>query len=651
MLPPSISEFRDFARKGQLMRRLLIVVATAGLLLGVAGAASAAGPTWLTGETIEPTANASINGLSCPTYTTCLAAASNTPVVQDDGLSYEPDPDPDQLGVLNAVSCAPGTDFCMFVDDSGGAVSYSNGDFGARAGIDGDIGIESVSCPSAGFCMAIDDNNKVFKYSNGAWDGGTQLSTGAHAFNMSFVNVSCASSSFCIALAYTSDGELYYTWDGNGWSGAGGPFDASDTISLSCTSTTFCLETDEAGFASVFSGSAWSTPQHVDNPQGIALPKLYSACVGTSCVGVDNSDNFIQTGDGTTWTAAVNIGEGTGLTAKRIYSIACATPALCVVGDGEGDTSTYAIPPNPTAPTLTGSATVGQTLTLTNGSVQNPPVWYYDDWFRCDNPGVTCSIDPISTSTSSYTLAAADAGEYIEARESFGFGFDIEGFIAGDPLVSNIVGPISTGGGGGGGGTSHTLAVTKNGTGSGTVTSAPAGINCGAACSAGFNNGTEVTLTATAAGGSTFVGWSGGGCSGTGTCVVALSSDQTITATFATVSPPVARCTLKAVSNKVHLKKKPATLSLRASCDQAASGTVTGTLKAVIKKKTKTFHLGATSVRLTAGGTAVVNVKLPSAAVRALKSRAKESAAFTLRATNANGTASATATIPRLRGV
>lgn len=632
------------------MRRLLIFAAMAALL-GVAGTASAAGPTWLTGQIIEPTANASINGLSCPSYTTCLAAASNIPVVQDNGPSYEPDPDPDPSGVLNAISCAPGTDFCMFVDDSGGAFSYSNGNFDSVTDIDGNVGIESVSCPSSVFCMAIDDNNKVFKYSNGAWDGGTQLSTGAHTFNMTRVNVSCASSSFCVALANTSDGVLYYTWNGTVWSSAAGPFDASGgyTVSLSCTSTNFCLETDEAGFASVFNGSAWSTPQHVDNPQGIASPILYSACVGTGCVGVDNYDNFVQTSDGTTWTPAVNIGDQTGLTANGINSIACATPALCVVGDGEGDASTYSIPPNPTSPTLTGSPAVGQTLTLTHATAQNPPVWYYDDWFRCNNPGVTCTIDPISTSTGSYTLVGADAGKYIDARESFGFGFDEEGFLAGDQLVSNIVGPIS-GGGSDGGGTSHTLTVTKNGTGSGTVTSAPEGIDCGAACSAGFNSGTLVTLAATAASGATFVGWSGGGCSGSGNCVVTLNSDQTVTATFATIPPPVARCTLKGV-NKVHLKKKPAALALKASCDQAASGTVAGTLKVATKKKTKTFHVGPVHVSLSGGGTTVVTVKLPAAAVKALKAKAKESATFALRATNTNGTATATATISILRGV
>ena len=41
----------------------------------------------------------------------------------------------------------------------------------------------------------------------------------------------------------------------------------------------------------------------------------------------------------------------------------------------------------------------------------------------------------------------------------------------------------------------YTLTVAKAGTGSGTVTSSPAGINCGADCSEPYNSGTVVTLT------------------------------------------------------------------------------------------------------------------------------------------------------------
>ena len=78
----------------------------------------------------------------------------------------------------------------------------------------------------------------------------------------------------------------------------------------------------------------------------------------------------------------------------------------------------------------------------------------------------------------------------------------------------------------------YTLTVSRAGTGSGTVTSSPAGINCGSDCTEAYNSGTSVTLTATAASGSTFAGWSGGGCSGTGNCSVTMDANKTVTATF-----------------------------------------------------------------------------------------------------------------------
>jgi hypothetical protein len=65
------------------------------------------------------------------------------------------------------------------------------------------------------------------------------------------------------------------------------------------------------------------------------------------------------------------------------------------------------------------------------------------------------------------------------------------------------------------------------------VTSSPAGISCGSDCSESYTSGTSVTLTAAAAGGSTFAGWSGA-CSGTGTCVLSMTAARSVTATFNT---------------------------------------------------------------------------------------------------------------------
>jgi hypothetical protein len=78
---------------------------------------------------------------------------------------------------------------------------------------------------------------------------------------------------------------------------------------------------------------------------------------------------------------------------------------------------------------------------------------------------------------------------------------------------------------------SYQLTVAKDGTGSGTVTSTPAGIDCGSDCSESFTYGTMVTLTATPDTSSTFSGWSGA-CSDKGDCVVTMDTAKSVTATF-----------------------------------------------------------------------------------------------------------------------
>jgi DNA-binding beta-propeller fold protein YncE len=87
-------------------------------------------------------------------------------------------------------------------------------------------------------------------------------------------------------------------------------------------------------------------------------------------------------------------------------------------------------------------------------------------------------------------------------------------------------------------GTTSQLSVSRTGTGGGNVTSNPAGIDCGTTCSHAFSTGTSVTLTAAASSGSTFAGWSGGGCSGTGTCTLTVNSNVTVTATFTLTANP-----------------------------------------------------------------------------------------------------------------
>ena len=82
----------------------------------------------------------------------------------------------------------------------------------------------------------------------------------------------------------------------------------------------------------------------------------------------------------------------------------------------------------------------------------------------------------------------------------------------------------------------YVLSVTVSG--SGSVTSNPNGITCGASCSAPYPSGAVVTLSAIPAAGSTFSGWSGA-CSGVTNCVVTLTTARSVTATFNPVASAI----------------------------------------------------------------------------------------------------------------
>jgi hypothetical protein len=77
----------------------------------------------------------------------------------------------------------------------------------------------------------------------------------------------------------------------------------------------------------------------------------------------------------------------------------------------------------------------------------------------------------------------------------------------------------------------YPLTVKKEGSGEGTVTSNPAGINCGGTCSHEYEFGKEVKLNQVEEAGSEFFGW-GGACSGKGACEVKMEGPVEVTATY-----------------------------------------------------------------------------------------------------------------------
>ncbi|MGH7132513.1 MAG: GC-type dockerin domain-anchored protein [Phycisphaerales bacterium] len=86
----------------------------------------------------------------------------------------------------------------------------------------------------------------------------------------------------------------------------------------------------------------------------------------------------------------------------------------------------------------------------------------------------------------------------------------------------------------------RTLTVVKTGPASGTVTSNPAGLDCGSTCSFAFASGTQVTLTAAGTGSSYKIGKWDGAAATSSSYVITLDADTTVTAYFTCVADLVA---------------------------------------------------------------------------------------------------------------
>ena len=115
------------------------------------------------------------------------------------------------------------------------------------------------------------------------------------------------------------------------------------------------------------------------------------------------------------------------------------------------------------------------------------------------------------------------------------------------------------------------LTVDITGTGSGNVSSLPAGINCGATsnsrqgfyavCAADFKSGAKVTLTPTPNTGCVFTGWSGD-CKGNAACSVTMKTDKTVWANFDTGT---CHYTPSSAAKKISYKAATVTLAVKAS--------------------------------------------------------------------------------------
>jgi hypothetical protein len=97
---------------------------------------------------------------------------------------------------------------------------------------------------------------------------------------------------------------------------------------------------------------------------------------------------------------------------KSMFTVVLLGAALLT---GVASARTAAVPRNTSAPTITGTAREGNTLTAHNGTWANAPTSFAYQWQRCNADGTGCA-DISGATKQSYTLASADVDHAVRVQ-------------------------------------------------------------------------------------------------------------------------------------------------------------------------------------------------------------------------------------------
>jgi hypothetical protein len=650
---------------------------------------TAASPSW---STVDADGSGDVRGVSCIASPELCAAVDDTGNVL---VSTDPHlgatatwtvSNIDGSNTMNGISCiAMPSEACFAIDGDGQVVSSTDPQDGASAtwstsSADSSSPLSAISCPDATLCVAVDQAGNAVTTTNPTDSAPTfTVNHGIDGASTQFMSVSCASAQLCLAgdnvgQVLTGIGHKLTVTIGGG--GQGSVTSAPSGIS--------CPSACATGYAAGTEVTLTATPIGTSTFTGWSG----GGCSGTgTCTVTMDSDQDVTANFTGSETLLVTVGgAGTGKVTSSPTGISC--PPTCSASYDGG-----------TPVTLTAAAGAGSTFAGWSGGTCSGTTPTCNVTMDADK-SVTATFVTNPTLTVTSTVASGAAGKVTSDTGGISCPSTCSHAYAPGTVVTltAVPGTNSTFTGWSGGGCSgtstctvtmnadtavtatfavavHTLTLSTGGTGAGKLTSSPAGISCPGTCSASFPATAKVTLTAVPDTGSTFAGWSGA-CTGTGACSVTMSADKAVTATFTastggggggggTPSPPAApTCTLKPDGKKVlikapghtHREKSRAaaalrTLKLTATCDQDAALTLTGKVTSTGKRKHgkkpkarhATVHASGSGL---AGQGLVLSVRLPASAV---KHGAHVSVAFTLTASNVNGSASATASIRRLR--
>jgi hypothetical protein len=190
--------------------------------------------------------------------------------------------------------------------------------------------IDALSCSSPTFCLAEGVLPGGSGFGVSAFDGTSWSSAIAPADLHTLRAIDCVSATRCVVTGARTVGDVpsvgtSVTFDGSTF---GAPVDAPQTTqlaALSCLGTAFCVAAgitgaDDDGTVSRYDGEAWTTvPLGPTQGDFIAI----SCASPTFCAALDTHGKVV-TGSGTTWSAPIDIGDGTW------SDVSCGSPSHCV---------------------------------------------------------------------------------------------------------------------------------------------------------------------------------------------------------------------------------------------------------------------------------------------------------------------------------
>jgi hypothetical protein len=409
-----------------------------------------------------------------------------------------------------------------------------------------------LSCPSTSLCVAMDGQGNVLTTTDPAVGNSWTITYLGGEANWEGSGVSCTSAPLCVGI--TEGRSIVTSTEPTGGPGAWSRTEVDSNASIgavSCVSETLCVAVDKRGnvltSANPTGGvSAWRS---TDIDGELELNDV-SCASSTLCVAVDERGNVLISTDPTrgagTWSSTNVAGSA------RLFSASC-VPGLCVAGSIGG----VFVSTDPTGGAGTWVRAEGVDA---SGGISCSSISLCVAIPRDTNAGVWVSTDPMGGTNSWIRGEGPEGGGMLGSVSCASTSLCVIG-----DLVGRVGIGIQT----------HTLSTSLLGTGLGTVTSTPikcpfvncshivpgviepqpiVGVACAdifglalgpwGPCSLGYPAGNEVTLTATPSAGSVFAGW-GGACSGSSSCTLAMTSDQSVSATFAPrqaspITPPIA---------------------------------------------------------------------------------------------------------------